>query len=360
MKDTLFLCCTLVLVAYLPAHAQTGDLTAYRPQHGTGYFPFARTAVPEAIEEHRAHGAGIRINGTGEADPAGEDDLIELAVERASSDATFVLERSDSALSVWRTREKVAQTAIAFTGSRSESLAFGAGTQITLWVEWTGIAPAFPSLSLLTPSDVVVDRIVFHAFTGLVVALGGENQVPQLPLNANHGTYRVATALYELGWDAIMRDEDEVSRDGSGNVYDDIVNALQTRSVEELAIFGYSHGGGSTYDLCNRLDANRAAIGTFSINFTSYVDGIENDSTIDTDMELRRPPTTNFHANHYQSGSFHDLFLDGGPVDDSEPPPRGLDVETVTWGRDATHSEIDDFEEVRNFIQEALQDRVRR
>lgn len=148
-----------------------------------------------------------------------------------------------------------------------------------------------------------------------------------------------------------MRDEDEVSRDGSGNVYDDIVNALQTRSVEELAIFGYSHGGGSTYDLCNRLDANRAAIGTFSINFTSYVDGIENDSTIDTDMELRRPPTTNFHANHYQSGSFHDLFLDGGPVDDSEPPPRGLDVETVTWGRDATHSEIDDFEEVRNFIQ---------
>ena len=117
------------------------------------------------------------------------------------------------------------------------------------------------------------------------------------------------------------------------------------------AIFGYSHGGGSTYDLCNRLDANRAAIGTFSINFTSYVDGIENDSTIDTDMELRRPPTTNFHANHYQSGSFHDLFLDGGPVDDSEPPPRGLDVETVTWGRDATHSEIDDFEEVRNFIQ---------
>ena len=79
----------------------------------------------------------------------------------------------------------------------------------------------------------------------------------------NHGTYRVATGLYEIGYDVLMRDEDEVESSGAGRVYEEVVNAIQKRSVRELAIFGYSHGGGSTYNLCERLNESRAGIGTF-------------------------------------------------------------------------------------------------
>lgn len=209
-------------------------------------------------------------------------------------------------------------------------------------------------------SDDVVDRIVFHAFTGLVVALGGEDQVPDLPVDRNHGTFRVATALYDLGWDVLMRDEDEVGPDGSGLVYDEIVNAIRNRSVQELAIFGYSHGGGSTHDLCALLDLHGPTLSTFSVNFTSYVDGIRNSSDVDIRAETRRPPASRFHANHYQHGSWADGFLDGGRVAGSVPPPDGLDVESVSWGMEASHFEIDDFDQVRGLIHAALTDRVSR
>lgn len=70
-------------------------LTAYRPQHGNGYHPFARTAVSDDLEEHRHFGPGIRVNGADEVDPEEEDDLVELVVTRPSDSATFVLERDD-------------------------------------------------------------------------------------------------------------------------------------------------------------------------------------------------------------------------------------------------------------------------
>lgn len=192
------------------------------------------------------------------------------------------------------------------------------------------------------------------------MALGGEGQVPQVPADPNHGTFQVAIELYERGYDVLMRDEDEVAADGAGPVYTAIVNAIQHRSVGELAIFGYSHGGGSTFDLCERLNTFRATIGTFTIGLTSYVDGVQNDSDVDLDRELRKPPSSAYHANHYQRGSFSDFFLDGGPVPVSEPPPSGLDVETIFWGAGATHFVVDDFDQVRDFILLNLQPRVRR
>ena len=363
----------LFLVVHCSALAQQTirgayDLTAYRPQHGVGYDdPFARTAVPETFEEDKGRGPGIRVNSTGERDPAGEDDLIEVVVTRPSANATVVLERSNSNLSVWTTRTKHARTEVAFTNNRSTrlDLAFGQATEITLWVEWTGVAPALPALSLRArESDVVVDRIVFHAFTGLVVALGGEDQVPRPDVDPNHGTYRVATALYEKGWDVFMRDEDEVAGDGSGPIYEEVVNAIQSRSVRELAIFGYSRGGGSTYDLCNRLYVNRDNIGDFSINFTSYVDAIENpiwqNYSLNSSPERRKPPATRFHANQYQTKDWQLLELEGRAVDGSEPPPNGLDVTTQAWGSDATHFNIDDLYEVRKFIYDNLTERVSR
>ena len=71
-------------------------------------------------------------------------------------------------------------------------------------------------------------------------------------------------------------------------MYSEIVNAVQNRRVEDVVSFGYSHGGGSTHDLCERLDLNRASIGTFRIPFTSYVDGVENASDVDVDQERAR------------------------------------------------------------------------
>ena len=166
---------------------------------------------------------------------------------------------------------------------------------------------------------------------------------------------------YTQGYDVHMFDEDNVAADGSGPVYDEVVNAIQNRSVNDVAIYGYSHGGGSTYDLADRLDLNRAGIGVFEITWSSYVDSVSNNSDVDLAQELRRPPSTAYHANHYQHGAFlPDFFLDGGPVPDSNPPPTGLDVETTPWGASSTHFDVDDYPEVRGFMETTLLPRVTR
>ena len=350
-------------VARNPASVQSAPqgLTAYRPQNGTGYLPFARTAVPEARENDPALGPGIRINGTGETDPAGEDDLIEIEVGRVLANASFVLARSGPELRVWSTRTKLAGTELPFTGNLTAPLAFAREPERTLWVEWGSATGGLAALELRALEfDGRFDRLVFHAFGGLVVALGGEGQTPGIPLDPNHGTFVVGTELYELGWDVLMRDEDTVGADGSGPVYTEVVNAIQNRGVGELAIFGYSHGGGSTHDLAERLDLFRASIGTFAIEFTSYVDGVQNDSDFDVDQETRKPPSTAYHANHYQVGNFGDFFLDGGPVMASFPAPTGLNVETIFWGVGADHFIVDDFSQVRSFILVNLESRVSR
>jgi hypothetical protein len=340
----------------------SGDLTAYRPRFGNGYFPQSRTAVDDADETSTILGPGIRINGASETDPGAEDDLIELEVAVSPAGVDAVLERENGAFRVWTSATRTPGTELAFTRDRTPALPLGPGGTGTVWVEWTGSTHGDADLRLVPQgSKGALDRVTFHTFRSIVMALGGEGQVPSVPVDPNHGTFVVGRALYALGYDVHLFDEDTVSFDGSGAAYDEVVNAIQDRAVSEVVSFGYSHGGGSTYDLAERLDTNRGSIGTFTIPFTSYVDGVGNNSDTDTSQENRRPPSTGWHANHYQVGQFiPDFFLDGGPVPSSNPPATGLNVETTAWGSGATHFIVDDYTEVRDYIHANLLTRVTR
>ncbi len=356
---------SLLLASVAAAQGQRASapdgLTAFRPQHGAGYFPFVRTAVPDAPEEDPLLGPGIRVNGAGEIDLAGEDDLIEISVRPVLAGVSLVLERNGPGLELWTTRDKQAGTQLPFSGDRTATLTSGGAPALTLWVECT--APGSARLPLVLRAqerDTALDRLLFHRFESIVLALGGEGQVPVQPPDPNFGTFDVAIALYEQGHDAFQYDEDGVSATGDGPVFDETVNAIMHRAVDQVAIFGYSHGGGSTHDLANRLDTFHMGIGDFSVPFTSYVDGVRNSSDIDTAMELRFPPASLYHANQYQRGSFADFFLDGGPVPGSDPPPGGLDVETTVFGAGATHFIVDDFAQVRDFIRSNLDLRASR
>ena len=132
-----------------------------------------------------------------------------------------------------------------------------------------------------------------------------------------------------MGYDVHMYDEDDVGSSGAGPVYDEVVRAVQGRGIGVVAIFGYSHGGGSTHDLADRLNNNRGSIGTFSIDYTAYVDGIRNSSDIDISSETRLPPSTAYHVNYYQR---HDILLRGNSV-------AGADVDVnVSTSRGAAAS----------------------
>ena len=339
----------------------SGDLTAHRPQLGAGYVPLARRAVADVDEMHPQLGPGIRINGPGDSDPSGEDDLIELRVDAVPPNVPLVLHRGGTQLSVWTTRDKAPGSELAFGGSTTGPLPFGGAASTTVWVEWSAGTHGTSTLELRAPGgDVAVDRVRFHTFQSVVFALGGEGQVPIVPTDPNHGTFVVGEFLYERGYDVHTHDEDDVGPLGDGPVYDEVVTAVQDRAVSQVVSFGYSHGGGSTYDLVERIMDDQVSIGSFTVPFTSYVDGVGNASDIDTSQELRHPPGSALHVNHYQRGSFADFFLDGGPVPSSIPGTTGLDVETTPWGAGTTHYLVDDFAQVRDLIQAELEQSVNR
>ena len=53
-------------------------------------------------------------------------------------------------------------------------------------------------ISVVIPAkdeEETLDKVKFHTFRSIVTALGGENQVPTVPVDANHGTFQIAIAL---------------------------------------------------------------------------------------------------------------------------------------------------------------------
>ena len=145
-------------------------MTAFRPQHGGGYAPFARTAVPDADEESVTLGPGIRINEPGDTDPGGEDDLIEIELTIDPPGAQLALRRGGSALRVWTTRDKLAGTEIAFVDDKTAALPFGPSeTELTLWVEWASAMHGSAELHLEPlAASVPKDTLVFHTFHSIV------------------------------------------------------------------------------------------------------------------------------------------------------------------------------------------------
>jgi hypothetical protein len=162
-------------------------------------------------------------------------------------------------------------------------------------------------------------------------------------------------ALHEEAYDSHMYVENDVAADGSGAVYDEIVSAVQDRGVTSIAFYSFSHGGGSIYDLSERLDANKATIGTFDILFTAYIDGIENDSDFDLDPEVRLPVSTAYHVNYYQSFGII-------PPWGSSVPGADVDVNVTgtLWGFLLVHISITNSSIVQAGIHDPLVARVPR
>jgi len=333
------------------------DVTAYRPQTESYGAPFARRAVPDADEA--TLGAGIRLNtddddGNGLADAtqvgvSGENDLIELAVQLSPGVAPagweYAIVRSGAQLRVWLDSAKAfplldaSDDAVLVTGSTS------------LWVE--SVAATSGTVQVVARpaaggAAVASDEVLFYPFTSVVIALGGENQSPSDPPDPNHGMFNVARDLHAMGYDVHMYDEDDVSSSGAGRAYDEVVRAVAQRGIGVVSIFGYSHGGGSTYDLAERLAINAGSIGSFAIPYTAYVDAIENDSDIDIESERRRPIGSAYHVNYYQRADF---FIRGNSVPGADVD---VNVNATPWGAGVEHTGVDDLANVRSGVRDPL------
>ena len=347
-----------------PAGASV-DLEAFRPQFGApGAESFQRRAVPD--EDEDVYGVGIRLNGDDDdadgaadlGDPmvAGENDLIEVVVSANDPDeavATLALVRTSDALRVWTQAYKDESI---LEDEDATLLDLGDGS-VSIWVELVEMENAALHLVALASDGETVlaqDTLVFRPFNSIVMAFDGEFLTPtDPPTGINNGIADMSIVLHTLGWDAYMYDEDVVDAAGAGAAYDEIVSAVQERGVTEVALFGFSHGGGSVHDLLAKLEAD--GITGFTVPFTGYIDGISNASDLTTAAETRLPPGTEYHVNFYQRNIFTPLWIWGTSVEGSDVD---VNVNNTTWGAGVLHISITEPEEVQLGILQPLVERV--
>ncbi|MBW3596229.1 MAG: PKD domain-containing protein [Planctomycetes bacterium] len=348
------------------------DLRGFRPN--TAHF--AAFEIPFAEEMNP--GVGIRRNGDDDdgdgtpdrldIDMDSENDLVKLDVFNGFpelpefQDTRLQITRSNTNLNVWSGPLKSTSLSEPLLGANTGNAAVLEDTAQTsdLYVEWVNmnLAATTASLELSLWDDVhnnkvFSDTIAFHPFTSVVVVLGGETEVPADPPNPGYGTFQMAIDIYrEDGYDVHMYNEDAVATSGAGAAYDELVNAIQNRGVTDVAIMGYSHGGGSTHDLAWRLEQNTipgSGISDitlpFTIPFTSYVDAVWQVTGAE---ETRRPPLSLFHTNQYETNS----AINGGPTGGDD------DIDRSYLG--VTHLTIDGNATVLDFVKTRLRQKVQR
>lgn len=321
--------------------AVAADLIAYRPD--TLYM--GSVQVADSQEEDYKLGAGIRINGdddnnNGVADyndttplAAKDNDLLRVDVSAVGTSASITF--TDN-LRVWTTQTKSA-----------EILNGGAITSGTVWIEYTklaqttGATSAVIDLSVSDGGGTATDKLVLHSFQSIVIAIGGNGQDPASSGATSQSVFAIGANLYRQGYDVQLYRHDQVSSSGAGAAYDEVVRAVQSRNVDYVSIFGFSWGGGATYELAKGLQANTAIKSQYTLSYTAYIDAITHNSL---SSERRLPPGTAYHDNIYQR---RDWLLRGNSVTGAN---TNLNVTNTSWGKNLTHTTIDDNINVQNII----------
>ncbi len=83
-----------------------------------------------------------------------------------------------------------------FVSRRTGPLSFTNGTS-KLYVEWHGNHGSGDIELIDANGGSVMDTLTFHSFHGVVIALGGFQQVPSPNTDPNHGIFLIADDLYK-------------------------------------------------------------------------------------------------------------------------------------------------------------------
>jgi hypothetical protein len=328
------------------------DLVAYRPV--TEHINYALHAVPASMEDLATSGPGIRVNGDDDngnsipdsfdgASGSTENDLIR--VDAIGTGTSFVLSwDSQSPLAVWTTSTKAAPVS-------------NGGTIVPgqpLWVEYVGASDLSPLTASLTlaASDATgsaSDSVLFHRFQSVVIAIGGNTQDPRNFGDSRLGAFTMGGTLYDRGYDVHLYAHDQVQSSGQGAAYNEVKNAVLNRNVDYVAIFGYSWGGGATYELSVGLKNTPVLAGKYQLTYTAYVDGIRHGSI---SAETRLPAGTQWHDNFYQR---KDWLLRGNSVAGAK---NNVNVTLTAWGKSLVHTTIDDHATLQSILVNNLMTRV--
>lgn len=211
----------------------------------------------------------------------------------------LVIKRSTNLLNVYGAKD--ATSPILTSGSETIVSTSNAPPK-SYWVECTDTLTTANIEFFLRSAggqDVKLKTLPFRSFTTVVCALSGE--VFNTPTNAaNQGTYDISEALYLEGYNIAYYPESSETRAAQ-----ELKDQRAKCGIAKIGVFGWSHGGGSTYNL---------ALALGQVAFTGYIDAIAQGWT---SAEDRYPTGSAYHFNYYQRNWFTYPPLAG---DKTNPP----------------------------------------
>ncbi|MBP1590254.1 MAG: hypothetical protein ILO10_08690 [Kiritimatiellae bacterium] len=200
------------------------------------------------------------------------------------------------------------------------------------------------------------DTVHFYPFTSIVIVFEGEfgNPHDDPPLT---GMSQLALEMYQRGYDVHAYDEPDIIDDENTEemAVAEILSALFERNVTHIVLVGYSHGGGSVYDISERLSLETQP--PILLAMTAYIDAISQ-PLLNTTAEIRRPISSNWHLNYYQSRApWYAFDLHGGA---SVPAGAGFELDLDAAGESVSHMSIDSNPAVLMGVLNHLEERVER
>lgn len=282
-------------------------------------------------------------------------------------------------VALWYTPGKDPGTLAIASGSFETQVAF-IGGKVTMYAEWADPCACdgqtfleFMLRKNTQPRDTVGkdDKVRLFPFRSIVVVMGGFEQDPkEMYVKSNdNGVYsQLGQTLYQMmAYDVRLYHEKKVESGGPNNAKADIMRAVSEQFVKEIAIVGFSWGGGSTFVLANSLKGEAIMSEPFNakISFTGYIDAIVDSTTLElADSETKWPPGSKYHVNYFQQNTFRSLGVIGAATDPD--PVTGLQAENInvtSWlhynprtrkNETMVHTSIDDDEEVLKGMREKL------
>ncbi|MBR2004038.1 MAG: cadherin repeat domain-containing protein [Thermoguttaceae bacterium] len=287
------------------------DIKPYTPQ--TEHI--APMEIPE--ENWRANHVGVRRNadfdaGSGNPDFSisnrfdAENDLIKTTlVFEPAYGIQYEIVRTGDALKFWGSSTKNLDEYI------FDNNALALNAPCDLWAEYASNGDASYILTLkatnfYTADELFVETVTFRPFTSVTCAFVDRSETP--------GAAQTSRGINSWAIDRLLDGYDVYLCAGNANgeeyAFDEIINAVNNRGVNQVALVGYRYGGNSVYNLAQRLhdDTQDEIASDYSLAFTAYVDAVRTWPL--ALAETRRPLGTAFHANYYRA--------DGAYMDDAE------------------------------------------
>jgi hypothetical protein len=312
------------------------------------YTPQTKYIAPMPIPETnwKANGVGIRRNGDYDCSNIlssnisdwgrssandNEDDLIRLDINiTPCTGITYGLVSTSSTTDIkfWSSEKKGYGDAI--IPNENSGMMKLLTNSTTFYAESSPYNTSSASYKLLAIDKnnkiLFSEEITFRPFNSITIAFVGEFEQAGDPgvspgIN-NWGINQLLNGYDVYVWDDghdVFNSNTDCNKWGEGRSFDEVCNAINNRGVSNIAIIGYSHGGGSVYNLAWRMfydgktsDSNlywyppKKIQNSYNLVFTSYIDAVPNNSWIHgllgTSVTVR-PKGSNYHLNQFQENS---------------------------------------------------------